>query len=120
MNAQSFGHVFGMLFKRVEQRLTFIPPKLRKVIWVGLAIVGLPVFLVAFLLLRAWLHRTIPLASNSSLDTDDGNRLEELLELRPESDDVEETDKLFDCYNGFQPSGPDGPGYYENGYRMDN
>lgn len=67
MNAQSFGHVFGMLFKRVEQRLTFIPPKLRRVIWVGLAIVGLPIFLVAFLFLRAWLYRKVSLYEKGEL-----------------------------------------------------
>mgnify|MGYP006953169241 CR=1 FL=1 len=121
MNAQSFGHVFGVLFKRIEQRLAFIPRKLRKVVLVGLAIVGWPIFLVAFLAFRTWLYRDIPLELAPSLDdTDDDSGLDELLELRHESDDIEETDKLFDCYNGFQPSGPEGPGYYENGYRMDN
>ncbi|KYK82848.1 hypothetical protein [Aggregatibacter actinomycetemcomitans] len=110
MNAQSFGHVFGMLFKRVEQRLTFIPPKLRKVVLVGLAIVGLPIFLVAFLALRAWIYRDIPLELNTNLSN----------ELQPtdSSEDIFYSDDEDDGYNGFQLNGPEGPGHYANGYRV--
>ncbi|QEH46010.1 hypothetical protein FXN58_11100 [Aggregatibacter actinomycetemcomitans] len=93
MNAQSFGHVFGMLFKRVEQRLTFIPPKLRRVIWVGLAIVGLPIFLVAFLFLRAWLYRSEPEVSHLSLSNSHCNLM---LDDKVYNKDIWEVDSYSD------------------------
>lgn len=61
MNAQSFGHLFGILFKRIDQRLFFIPKKLRKLVMIILSFVGLPLFLLFFLVLRGWLYRKVSL-----------------------------------------------------------
>jgi hypothetical protein len=67
MNVQSFGHLFGILFKRIDQRLFFIPKKLRKLVMIILSFVGLPLFLLFFLVLRGWLYRKVSLYEKGEL-----------------------------------------------------
>lgn len=60
MNAQS-GRTFGRMFNRVERLFIFLPQRPRKLLLIALMVAGLPFFLVAFLLFRAWLYRDVSL-----------------------------------------------------------
>ncbi|MDX3903952.1 hypothetical protein AB6W79_10805 [Pasteurella multocida] len=110
-----FGKQLAKPIKFIKQRTVFLPKPLQQAVVFAVIFAGLPLFILGFFILRIWAYKHISLYSEYK------NMSDKTQCLYPYHMDYEVDSELdgFDFIaDGFHSAGPQGEGYYENGFRM--
>ncbi|HDX0990418.1 TPA: hypothetical protein RNX34_002152 [Pasteurella multocida] len=113
MTFQQLGANFAKIAKFIDHKLISLPAFPRKILFSIICIIGVPFLVIGVLILKDW--------SAADINTQDN-------EIPPLNTNIEEGDTFsfifedeesYQCIeDGFHSSGPEGEGYYVDGFRM--
>ncbi|MGX2956062.1 hypothetical protein ACWIYZ_03095 [Ursidibacter arcticus] len=115
MTFQQLGGNFAKVAKFIDHKLNSLPAFPRKILLSTICIMGFPFLVIAVLILRDW---------SSVPDINTPNQDNEIIHSNIEDNDIfssilEDEEESFQFIeDGFHSSGPEGDGYYVNGFRM--
>ncbi|QLB12791.1 hypothetical protein EV697_101486 [Bisgaardia hudsonensis] len=106
MTLPNVGSSFAKVAKSIDNKLGFLPTFPRKIIFSTICIIGIPFLFVTVLLLRNW---------HTETSTNNKNYKNNLIEDNKSSVMLDNCEWITD---DFHAAGPEGEGYYSNGFRM--
>lgn len=119
MTFQNLGANFAKVAKFIDNKLDFLPVLPRKILLSAVCIIGIPFLVIAVLLLRDWSSTSDINSHAHELDEFDGCRDESLkLELGNNFVNHDDEESYQFIKDGFYSAGPEGEGFYANGFKM--
>lgn len=109
-----FGKQLAKPVKFIKQNTAFLPKPIQQAVTFTVILAGLPLFILGFFIIRMWAYKHISMYSEYQ------NTPDKKYAYPHNVDEEVEADLEDSCFivDGFHSAGPEGEGYYENGFRM--